>query len=313
MRSSCPPRPSFLLPFLGLTVLLGLAWLPGCGAPPRGGLVVEVQPPEAKLFLEGEYQGTGSFTRKDLEAPFEYSLRIDPPKGWRSLVEKVGVRPGETTRLQLTLETVAEGLEQAAKDRADREETGWDGDPTLPLVRLETNLGELEVRLFEDQAPNTVANFVALIRRGFYDGTLFHRVIDGFMVQGGDPLSRDSDPENDGKGGPGYQFPDEFSVQLHSGPGVLSMANSGPNTNGSQFFLTLASAPHLNGRHTVFGVVTKGLSVLESIGRVPTDRRDRPVVPVQLIRAEVLSARDHPYVPTDERGQRLPLPESRRN
>jgi len=126
-------------------------------------------------------------------------------------------------------------------------------------ARIKTERGEIVAELFANQAPLTVENFVNLARAGFYDGTTFHRVIPGFMAQGGDPTGS-------GRGGPGYQFRDEFHPELrHSGPGVLSMANAGPNTNGSQFFVTYAATPHLDDRHTVFGQVTKGLDVLRSI------------------------------------------------
>lgn len=115
--------------------------------------------------------------------------------------------------------------------------------------------GQVKLKLFAKEAPNTVNNFVALARDGFYDGTTFHRVIPNFMAQGGDPTGT-------GTGGPGYKFADEFYPTLtHSGPGMLSMANSGPNTNGSQFFLTFVATPWLDGHHTVFGQVVEGLDI----------------------------------------------------
>jgi cyclophilin family peptidyl-prolyl cis-trans isomerase len=126
-------------------------------------------------------------------------------------------------------------------------------------ARFKTERGEIVCQLHAAQAPLTVENFVNLARAGFYDGTTFHRVIPGFMAQGGDPTGT-------GRGGPGYSFRDEFTSELrHDAAGVLSMANAGPNTNGSQFFLTLAPTPHLDGRHTVFGRVTDGIDVLRSI------------------------------------------------
>jgi cyclophilin family peptidyl-prolyl cis-trans isomerase len=119
--------------------------------------------------------------------------------------------------------------------------------------------GDIVIELFADKAPKTVNNFVFLAREGFYDGVTFHRVIKGFMAQGGDPTGS-------GRGGPGYRFEDEFHSQLrHDGPGVLSMANAGPNTNGSQFFITHAATPHLDNRHAVFGKVTEGMDVVLSI------------------------------------------------
>jgi peptidyl-prolyl cis-trans isomerase A (cyclophilin A) len=149
-----------------------------------------------------------------------------------------------------------------------------------------TTEGSFTVRLFDQEAPNTVANFVGLaegtkefidprtqekVTRPFYDGIIFHRVIDGFMIQGGDPLGQ-------GIGGPGYKFADEFHPSLrHSKAGILSMANAGPNTNGSQFFITLGPTPHLDNRHSVFGEVTQGMEVVRRIGSTPTGRQDRPV------------------------------------
>ena len=142
-------------------------------------------------------------------------------------------------------------------------------------ARFKTERGEFVVELFADDAPLTVENFVNLARSGFYDGTTFHRVIPGFMAQGGDPTGT-------GRGGPGYQFGDEFSPRRrHDAAGVLSMANAGPGTNGSQFFLTFGPTPHLNDRHTVFGRVTEGMEVVRSIrerdpgrDREPGDRID---------------------------------------
>jgi cyclophilin family peptidyl-prolyl cis-trans isomerase len=127
------------------------------------------------------------------------------------------------------------------------------------VAHFKTEKGEIVCELHAEQAPLTVENFVNLARTGFYDGTTFHRVIGGFMAQGGDPTGT-------GRGGPGYQFGDEFSPALrHDSAGTLSMANAGPATNGSQFFLTLGPTPHLDGKHTVFGRVTGGMDVLRSI------------------------------------------------
>jgi peptidyl-prolyl cis-trans isomerase A (cyclophilin A) len=156
-------------------------------------------------------------------------------------------------------------------------------------AHFDTTEGRFTVRLFEDQAPRTVENFVGLAegtrewthpasgkkqKTPLYDGIVFHRVIDGFMIQGGDPLGQ-------GTGGPGYKFGDEFHPSLrHSKPGILSMANSGPNTNGSQFFITLGPTPHLDNRHSVFGEVVEGMDVVKRIGSVRTGPRDRPVTDV---------------------------------
>jgi peptidyl-prolyl cis-trans isomerase A (cyclophilin A) len=164
-------------------------------------------------------------------------------------------------------------------------------------ARFETSEGEFLVRLFDKEAPRTVANFVGLaegtrewihpatrqkVTAPFYDGLVFHRVIAGFVIQGGDPLGN-------GTGGPGYRFADEFHPALrHDRAGILSMANAGPDTNGSQFFITLAPTPHLDDRHSVFGVVVEGLDVVERIGQVPTGPRDRPIedVVIRSVRIE---------------------------
>ncbi|MHC4248915.1 MAG: peptidylprolyl isomerase [Planctomycetota bacterium] len=130
-------------------------------------------------------------------------------------------------------------------------------DGALPLVSIKTPRGEMVVELFEDDAPNTVANFVNLVEKGFYDGLTFHRV-DELCIQGGDP-------SGDGSGGPGYFFEDEISRHKHEGKGVLSMANSGPGTNGSQFFIAFKAAPWLDGKHSVFGRLIKGRDVLGKV------------------------------------------------
>lgn len=143
-----------------------------------------------------------------------------------------------------------------------------------PIAVFETNHGTFEIELFEDKAPITVKNFIDLAEKGFYDGLIFHRVIDGFMIQGGDP-------NGTGTGGPGYTIPDEFHKDLkHDSEGVLSMANAGPNTGGSQFFITLAATPWLDGHHSVFGKVVKGMDVVREIGKVDTDFQDKPLAKV---------------------------------
>jgi peptidyl-prolyl cis-trans isomerase A (cyclophilin A) len=157
------------------------------------------------------------------------------------------------------------------------------------MARLETSQGSMVAELFEDKAPNTVANFVGLarglrawqdpksgewVKRPLYDGLTFHRVIPDFMIQGGDPLGT-------GSGGPGYQFADEFHPELrHDRPGILSMANAGPGTNGSQFFITERPTPHLDNRHSVFGVLVEGIEVEKNIARVPAKGANAPVDPV---------------------------------
>ena len=146
---------------------------------------------------------------------------------------------------------------------------------------METTHGAITFELFADRTPATVNNFVFLARKGFYDGVPFHRVIDGFMIQGGDP-------EGTGRGGPGYTFEDEFSDELRfDAPGLLAMANAGPATNGSQFFVTVSTPRHLDGRHTIFGRVVEGYDLVEQISRVPSDSADRPLDDVVIERIRI--------------------------
>ena len=150
-----------------------------------------------------------------------------------------------------------------------------------PVVTLETTLGPISLEIFESKAPKTSANFLGLVRKGFYNGLAFHRVIPGFMIQGGDP-------KGDGTGGPGYEIPDEFHPLLrHSSAGIVSMANAGPNTGGSQFFITLAATPWLDRKHAIFGRVIHGQDVVEKIAGVQRDGNDRPVNAVRITKAVV--------------------------
>lgn len=181
-------------------------------------------------------------------------------------------------------------------------------NPENPTATIQTTHGEITVELFEARAPRTVENFIGLstgaddyedaeIAPGtgawedpesdekridpLYEGVPFHRIIGGFMIQGGDPTGT-------GRGGPGYRFDDEFHDELsHDGAGVLSMANSGPNTNGSQFFVTLGAQPHLDGKHSVFGQVIDGMDVVEAIGSLPTGRNDQPQEDVEIESVEI--------------------------
>jgi cyclophilin family peptidyl-prolyl cis-trans isomerase len=142
----------------------------------------------------------------------------------------------------------------------------------MSTARINTSLGPIDLEFFDDDAPETVANFRKLAGENFYDGIIFHRVISGFMIQGGCP-------EGTGTGGPGYTFADEINPNK-AVRGVLAMANAGPNTNGSQFFIVTADAtPWLDGKHTVFGRVTDGMNTVDAIERVPTGAGDRPVDP----------------------------------
>ena len=156
----------------------------------------------------------------------------------------------------------------------------------MSVATMKTTEGDITLELFDDDAPKTVANFKQLAGQGFYDGLIFHRVIDNFMIQGGCP-------QGTGTGGPGYTFEDECPP---GGPtfnqvGRLAMANAGPGTNGSQFFVTVSETPHLNGRHTIFGQVTDGYDVVEAIAKVPTGRHDRPVDDVVIERIDIADER----------------------
>ncbi|MER6995271.1 peptidylprolyl isomerase [Streptomyces sp. NPDC000410] len=159
------------------------------------------------------------------------------------------------------------------------------------IATLQTTLGAIVIKLFPEQAPETVANFAGLAdgskswtdpetgapgQGSLYNGTIFHRVIDGFMIQGGDPLGS-------GRGGPGYRFKDEFHPSLRfDRPYLLAMANAGPGTNGSQFFITVGPTPHLNDKHTIFGEVVQGQKVVDAIAKSPTGRNDRPLTDVSI-------------------------------
>lgn len=154
-----------------------------------------------------------------------------------------------------------------------------------PKVEVQTSMGSFKVELYSDKAPKTCDNFIKLARSGYYDNTIFHRIIRDFMIQGGDPTGS-------GRGGQsiyGEKFEDEITHELrHTGAGILSMANSGPNSNGSQFFITLAPCPHLDSKHTIFGRVCCSLEVVNRLGNVQTDRNDRPVTEVRILKAKVV-------------------------
>jgi len=152
----------------------------------------------------------------------------------------------------------------------------------MEYANFETNLGNFKVELFSDKTPVTVGNFKKLVNDGFYDGIIFHRVIDGFIIQGGCP-------HGNGRGGPGYTISDEFHPDLkHDQKGILSMANAGPNTGGSQFFITVAPTPWLNNHHSVFGKVIEGYEVVDKISKVQRDRNDKPLQDITINNIKII-------------------------
>ena len=174
------------------------------------------------------------------------------------------------------------------KERTEEKTTPIEEETHMPesmtVAVINTNMGTIEIELFADKTPKTVENFVGLTNKGFYDGIIFHRVIADFMLQGGDPTGT-------GRGGEslwGKYFEDEFVSELrHDVPGILSMANSGPNTNGSQFFITLVPTPWLDGKHSIFGKVINGMNVVTDIGKVKTGAGDKPVEDVIMINVKI--------------------------
>ena len=220
-----------------------------------------------------------------------YSLNAVP-----AAVARFGEALAKEGRLEPSLAREARRTLEAAKTKQGE----WDEEQKkraaeakaddLPRVRLKTSRGEIVVELFENEAPNAVASFIDLCEKNFFDGTRFHRVDPDFVVQGGDPLSKDDNPDNDGRGGPGYSFRDELEpgYRRHF-RGVLSLANHGKDTNGSQFFITHRPTEHLDGKHVVFGRVTEGMNVVDAIRRGDA-----------LVAAEIVRKRPHAYRPVVE-------------
>ena len=184
---------------------------------------------------------------------------------------------------------MAKDVQEKVKTETTKAKATTDGKGKNMFALMETSMGKIKVKLFPDKAPKTVDNFVGLVegtkewmdpksgkkeKKPLYNGTVFHRVIKKFMIQGGDPLGN-------GTGGPGYKFEDEFSDLKHTKPGILSMANAGPGTNGSQFFLTVEPTPWLDNKHTIFGEVVEGMDIVKKISETKADN-DRPVEPVVL-------------------------------
>jgi cyclophilin family peptidyl-prolyl cis-trans isomerase len=220
--------------------------------------------------------------------------QLDQAEAWIDEAKKAGVEDGRVEELQLMV--ASERPKVAAEMKVRAAEAAADD---LPRVKIETTKGPVVVELFENEAPNTVANFITLVEKGFYDGTPFHRVIGGFMAQGGDPTGT-------GTGGPGHVIACECyepNARKHF-LGTLSMAHAGKDTGGSQFFLTFRPTEHLDGRHTVFGRVVEGLDVLPQLVR--TEGPFAGGAPDQIVKAEVIRKRDHDYTPETMRDPRKP-------
>ncbi len=191
------------------------------------------------------------------------------------------VKKTDSVKTQTT-QTQNEVKKDSLKTETKDSETKKD-DKKLDYVKFETSMGTFKAKLFSKEAPITTENFRGLVEKGFYNGIIFHRIIDGFMIQGGDPTGT-------GRGGSGTTIKDEFGPGLkHSKKGILSMANAGPNTGTSQFFITLAPTPHLDGKHAIFGEIVEGMSIVEKIGKVKTGSMDRPVEDVKMIKVTMVA------------------------
>jgi cyclophilin family peptidyl-prolyl cis-trans isomerase len=184
-----------------------------------------------------------------------------------------------TSQQTQTQNTQTQTKDTAVKDTVKKEEKKVDDNKSADdVVNMKTSMGNIKIKLYTDRAPITAGNFKSLVEEGFYDGIIFHRVIDGFMIQGGDPTGT-------GTGGSGKKIPDEFAPGLkHDKKGMLSMANAGPNTGTSQFFITLAPTAWLDGKHAIFGEVIEGMDIVEKIGKTKTGPGDKPVTEVKMIK-----------------------------
>jgi len=248
-------------------------------------------------YVFGAFAALLSMRYVDAEAWLKVAKESgDLEKTFKDLARtKAGYDHAQT--LQNQLQIMSQVKEAWAKEQATRKEETEAGeqDPAkkLPRVELTTSKGKIVLELFENEAPNTVANFISLVEKGFYNGVIFHRVLPTFMAQGGDPSGT-------GRGGPGYTIDDEcgnrFPQYRKHFRGSISMANAGPNTNGSQFFLTFVPTSFLDGRHTVFGRIVEGFEVLADIQRVdPSDEDAKISEPDKIVEAKVLNKRDHAY------------------
>lgn len=265
------------------------------------GGAVKADAPEVALEKAAKLDAAGVAAMETLLMAAQAAMAVSRPDeaaAWLAKAGKAGAPPAQVQKAVAAIERerpkiAAEMTKRQAEAAAD----------DLPRVRLSTSVGDVVVELFENEAPNTVANFISLVEKGFYDGTPFHRVIAGFMAQGGDPTGT-------GSGGPGYTIACEVDApgaRQHF-RGTLSMAHAGRDTGGSQFFLTFRPTDHLDGKHTVFGRVIEGFDVLPKIMRT-TDEEGRPVAGVQpdtIVTAKVVRKRNHPYVPQTKPDTRSP-------
>ncbi len=201
-----------------------------------------------------------------------YSFTV-APEALKDVVETGQIEQNN----QVPVETQEQPTEQINKD--NNKDNMQEVDNTITKATFKTNLGDITIELYTEDAPNTVANFVKLAGEGFYDGIKFHRVIKGFMIQSGDPLSK-VEGAAWGTGGPGYQFADEIHTNNKNNKYTLAMANSGPNTNGSQFFINTNDNNFLDSKHTVFGKVVSGTDTVDKIENTATGDGDRPIEPV---------------------------------
>jgi cyclophilin family peptidyl-prolyl cis-trans isomerase len=240
-------------------------------------------------LLTMHYEDAEAWLKKAMESG-------DLEKTFRDLAQtKAGREHAHTLQIQLqVMPKVKEAwAKEQAIQKAETEAGAQDPAKKLPRVELTTSKGKIVLELFENEAPNTVANFISLVEKGFYNGVVFHRVLPTFMAQGGDPTGT-------GRGGPGYAIDCEcgnkFPQQRQHFRGSISMANAGPNTNGSQFFLTFVPTSFLDGKHTVFGRVVEGFEVLADIQRVdPSDEEAKIPELDKIVEAKVLNKRDHDY------------------
>ncbi len=207
---------------------------------------------------------------KDEEKPKTEDKKVDTVKQQT---------PPQTEQKKDTTQKIKEDGTDATETKTDEKK---DEKANLNIVKFETTMGTFKAKLYTDKAPITTKNFIDLVNKGFYNGIIFHRVIDGFMIQGGDPTGT-------GRGGSGVTIKDEFGPGLkHDKKGILSMANAGPNTGTSQFFITLAPQPHLDGKHAVFGEIISGMDIVEKIGKVKTGAGDRPVTEVKMTKVTMV-------------------------